>query len=116
MLAYETRPLPDHWENVPTQAAIRVRFRLPGVISSSTHLLFEFSISWRTAVWISANSAWTSALFLSPSPWYLTRISKASSFRSREISHLRYERPKSVMASLVCIMMTRTSGSQGQTR
>ena len=84
---YDTSPFPDHCENIPTHAAIKVRRLLPGIWRSSTQRLFEPSISARTVAWISANSAATSALSLSPSPWYSTSISKASSLRSRDTSH-----------------------------
>ena len=67
LMTFDTRPFPDHCENVPTHAAIATRLRLPRVMSSSTHRRFEFSISQRTVVWISANSALTSALSRSPS-------------------------------------------------
>ena len=84
---HDTRPLPDHCENIPTQAAISVRRLLPGVCNSSTQRLLEPSISARTVAWISANSAATKALSLSLSPWYSTRMLNASSLRSRDTSH-----------------------------
>lgn len=87
-VTYDTSPFPDHWLNNPTHIAIAVRFRFPVVESNSIHLRFEFSISRWTVVWISSNSALTRALSRSPSAWYLTRISKASSLRSFDTRYL----------------------------
>jgi hypothetical protein len=83
-----TEVLPLIWVNNPSIEAIKTRRLIPAVRNMSIQLFLACAISRATVDWICAISALTKRESASPSAWYLTRIAKASSWRSLEQSHL----------------------------
>lgn len=68
------RPLPDHWEKNPMETRMIMRWRLPGVFSSSVHDPFSYSISVWMVSQISLYSILTRSSSSSPSAWTCARV------------------------------------------
>ncbi len=81
-MAYDIRVLPLHCVYRPMAEAMNVRLLIPGVRTMSHHESFEASSSSLMVVSIWAISVLTKRESRSPSAWYLTKISNASSLFS----------------------------------
>lgn len=68
-----------HWAKAPTQTAMKVRLRLPGVVTKVDHLVPAAWISISMVRLISAISNWIRGCEVSPAVW--NRASKASASR-----------------------------------
>jgi len=88
MAAYEIRVFPDHCVNRPRAEQMNTLRRMPGDLNISIHDCFADSSSIFMVDWIWAISARTKMESRSPSAWYFTRISKASSLLSLLMRYL----------------------------